>query len=1080
MACAATAGRWGQPELEPAECRQPGGGRSRVAGRSLGEMRLALASATFLLTWSWQVAAAPNDPLFAGSGEDPGQWNLMGTADPAHPEAGVRGIDAEGAWELTAGRPDVVVAVLDSGVLLTHEDLIDNIDINAAEAVAGGIPDPDGDGLITLAEAAIVVDDLDEDGVVTPKDVLLFVSDGIDDDGNGYVDDLVGWDFDEDDNDPTDTYGHGTGRAGIVAASYQNGVGMAGVCPRCRVLPVRFGRTFVAQPDKLAEAIAYAADRGATSTVMATGGLGNSQALRAAVAYADARGVTQCSAIGNERARHPHYPQAYEDIIAVTGITPTDRSDPDDWSATWSGSNFGAHAAVAAPTYVYATGLNGGYSVEGGTSSSVPHCAGVAALVQSRARDLGITLSPRQVRAILTMTADDWPEVSARRGAGRLNARAAVEAVQAGPPPEARLVAPHWFTTGPDETLDVDVVAPPDATVVLEIGDGVEPTEWQTIEPGPIPVSPPGLDPSTDVLGAAYAVTLRLTVTDAAGRASADRRTVYAHRDPSEQPGFPVDVGESTEGAPVLADLDGDGADEIVFATSGGVIHVLSGAGEPAPGWPQRVGSPSTMHADAAAHASGAVPTCCATIFATVSVGDIDGDARPELVVSALDGKLYAFRTDGAPVGGFPFDLGAASWAGQALADLDGDGALEIIAAGFDRNVHVVDGRGSELPGFPVLLHDDTAQDVVPGLVATPSVGDIDGDGDLELVVATTESQKIAEFLARGRVYAFEGNGSPIAGFPVQPFGAIAETFPVVGSGVPGAPLLADLDGDGASEIVSGHAAGQLVAFRGDGTVFSAFDHGAYLDLLSPFGPPVSLADPRYDMNALLLGQPIAADLDLDGAPEIMAPTMGIATLDIAAAQENPGELLTMLETVFSVWTADGALLEPWPIPMEGWALFGGATVIDVSGDGLPEVVYGSDAGWLHARDVSGQEAPGFPKFYGGWMGPVASAGDIDGDGLIDLVASTRQGQVFAWSTGVEGCSAEAPWPLHHHDAQSTSALSTPIEGACVGEEVLDYKAAGGCTCAAGSRRSGAGTWLAGLGLLLLVARRARKVDSVS
>jgi hypothetical protein len=290
--------------------------------------------------------------------------------------------------------------------------------------------------------------------------------------------------------------------------------------------------------------------------------------------------------------------------------------------------------------------------------------------------------------------------------------------------------------------------------------------------------------------------------------------------------------------------------------------------------------------------------------------------------------------------------------------------------------------------------------------------------------------------------------------------------------------VLVDLDGDRAAEVVAGHAAGQLVAFRGDGQVAAAFDHGTLLALVSPYGPPVSLADDRYQFNALLLSQPIAADLDGDGAPEVMAPTMGIPELNIAEAQENPGELLTKLETVFSVWRADGTILEPWPLATEGWALFAGATIVDVDADGAVEIVYGSDAGWLHARNAQGQEAPGFPKFVGGWMGPVAAAGDLDGDGALELVTATRQGQVFAWSIGAPQCldgRSTAPWPLHHHDARGTSDVDAAIETSCADDGEVTIDVVGGCACRA-SRGPAAGLGHASAVLLLsIVVRRRRR-----
>jgi hypothetical protein len=1043
--------------------------------------RIALDTAALLVIVLGAGAAAraqPNDPLFGPPGQD-GQWNLRGSPDPDNPSAGVRGIDAEGAWTLTAGRREVLIAVLDSGVRLDHPDLAANIALNLGEGMAAGLVDADGDGALTVAEAAATVVDLDGDGMVTALDVLAHASNGVDDDGNGYIDDLAGWDFEDDDADPTDNFGHGTGRAGIAAAVMDNALGMVGVCPRCSILPVRMGRTFVAVPDKLAAAVGYAADRGAAATVMATGSLGNSRAERAAVAYADARGVVQCAAIGNERSRHHHLPQVYDEVIAVAGIKPDDPEAPASYSTTWKGSNFGAHASVAAPTFVWATQLDGTFSVEGGTSSSVPHCAAVAGLLAARAKDLGVSPTPRQFRELMEITAGDAPAFSAKRGHGRLDAAAAVAALAGALPPDARIVSPRFYELVPPGALEVEIDAPEGATVELDFGYGVEPASFSaalgtTIEPVP----PEAGDRIEDELGDAHAVTVRLTVSD--GEAvTVDRRTFFVHRDPDAVPGFPVRVGASAEGGPLLADLDGKPGMEIALATSDGDVLVFDGGGASLAGWPAKLDDSPIVHAAAQAHARGAIPTCCAPVFAPLAAGDLDGDGRVELVATGLDGKLYAWDASGARRGGFPRALGAPAWAAPVLVDLDRDGTLEIVAATYDRAVHVIDAAGEPRAPWPVIVGDESATSAYPGLVVTPAVGDLEGDGSLELVVATSESEG-EQGAASGRVYALRTDGSVMPGFPVKPFGLLPETFPVVGGGVAASPVLADLDGDGRKEILAGHAAGQIAAFDVTGQLVAPFDHGFLLALLSPHGPSTGDTDPRYQMNALLLAQPVVADLDGDGRPEVMSGTMGLPEIDLATLAADPGEALASLLSLLTVWTADGKVLQPFPVRLEGWTLFASSTVVDVDGDGRPEMLAGSDGGWLHALRVDGTEAAGYPRFVGGWL-TAASAGDLDGDGQLEVVATTREGMLFAWRAGpacVGGRNA-ARWVGAHHDVRNTGDLGAdvalPGAAPCSTSRHDDLLPSGGCACEVTRRTASTSTLLfAALAALAAMTRRRR------
>ncbi|MFZ0034685.1 MAG: S8 family serine peptidase [Sedimentisphaerales bacterium] len=294
-------------------------------------------------------------------------------------------IDASEAWDITTGSSEVVVAVIDTGVDYNHRDLQENIWWNADE-IAGN---------------------------------------GIDDDNNGYVDDVHGYDFSNRDNDPIDDDGHGTYCAGIIAARTDNSLDIAGVCWNAQIMAVKFldadGHGFL---DNAADSIIYATDNGA-DILSNSWGVKPSQILEDAIEYAVSRGVIVVASAGNDNNSSPYYPAAYNSVISVAA------TDSNDDKASFS--NYGSWVDLAAPGVdilsLRASGTSMGMvydaytTIMSGTSMACPHVAGACALLLS----VNSPLSSDGANAILKSTADTLndPCICA---SGRLNVGRAIRA----------------------------------------------------------------------------------------------------------------------------------------------------------------------------------------------------------------------------------------------------------------------------------------------------------------------------------------------------------------------------------------------------------------------------------------------------------------------------------------------------------------------------------------------------------------------------------------------------------------------------------------------------------------------------
>lgn len=291
------------------------------------------------------VARAIEQPSFADVAAEGAAWDV--TAVNA-PEAWANGYTGQG----------VVVAVVDSGVDYTHPDLINNIWVNSGE---------------------------------TPNN-------GIDDDRNGYIDDVRGWDFVDRDNAPLDSNGHGTHVAGTIAAE-NNSFGITGVAYNARILPVRvLGTDGTGYLSDVARGIRYAADQGSDVINLSLGG-GYSREVDAAIQYAIERGSFVTIAAGNEAAKQPSFPAslAGQSGIAVGAVDRENRVASFSNQAGTSAVNY----VVAPGVGIYSTTPNNSYQSFNGTSMATPHVAGVAALVLSA----NSNLTPIQVSTLLIETA---------------------------------------------------------------------------------------------------------------------------------------------------------------------------------------------------------------------------------------------------------------------------------------------------------------------------------------------------------------------------------------------------------------------------------------------------------------------------------------------------------------------------------------------------------------------------------------------------------------------------------------------------------------------------------------------------
>jgi hypothetical protein len=916
----------------------------------------------------------------------------------------VSGFNAAGAWKVTRGRPEVAVAILDTGIRWNTAGLRTKVRLNDAE-----LPDvPLGANGILDVDDFVGRTELDGKTAPTGQDIIHAFEDKTDDDGNGFVDDIAGWDFFDDDNDPDDSSSyfaaanHGTGRAREAVERGNDGDGSIGVCPKCQFIPLRIWDTFVADGNGFAFGMVYATDNGASVIEGADGSLYHSAFAEAASQYAYDHGVVQTYSGDDLNTANHNYPANYSHAMLVEGTVADtyglgeDIVDPLEKQGFDRARELAGLLPVGTQLPVKTHFRGAGTTQFGGKSSismigatgseNTGKASGAAAMVISAARGAGITLRPDETREILEQTAEDVlplntlgagvPDPAQKGwdshfGWGRVNLGRAVAVAASGKiPPEAAIHTPDWYAPLTGDAVKITGLAQSRLSPggafhwKLEYGLGQAPADgsWVTVR-------------EADAAG---------TVTDFGAISLAEvRAALAAHVTPPDT------------GGPVMNPLNDPFKHEFtvrVTVSAAGVIdgvdrRVLNALDDAAlrPGFPKRMGTGGE---------------------AAIRYADIDGDGGDELIVPLEDGVMHAYRPDGGELPGWPVKtrlmaqaanhpnspaikaLSASAPAREPfraplIADLDGDGVVEIVATA-GRHVYAWEPDGSERPGFPVSVdlslcrpqdqYQERDDGAVPGshrkcgFLAGPAAARLDGqDKPPSIVVPALD----------GHVYAIDDDGTIRPGFPKELVDPAFTGLAQMKAEAINQPAIGDLNGDGIDDIVvpSNETYGATTPDGIDDTA-GLFAHGLSLLLANAAGGSNRVYALDGKTGAFLPGWPIKVNgaiqttlpfigpghdpsiAVIGGEPRVIASATGSA--DIGIYSKDGTLLRSMQQGVYS--PASDAVIREGMIN-----LFESAIVGDITGLGTRSVVkYGLGISQAANLLLVGQNVP-YHHLIGAW-----------------------------------------------------------------------------------------------------------------